>query len=111
MIRRIKLLTGESRGNIESFMTILPQVLIFLLSLQLVSMQLIQSTGTYLENKVSDISYPPGRNSNISSEIKLIGGGRVITSTTTRELSSFFANLTSIKSQTFSLLVDESSIS
>jgi len=92
-------------------MTILPQVAIFLLSLQLVSMQLFQSTNTYLENKDSDISHHQNRNSNESNEIALIGGGKIISLTTPREQLSFFAKLTNIKSQTFSVRLDESSIS
>jgi hypothetical protein len=111
LIRRIKLLTGESKGNIESFMTILPQVAIFLLSLQLISMQLFQSTGTYLENQDSDISHHQDKNIKRSKEIALIGGGKIISSTTPREHLSFFAKLTNIKSQTFSVRLDESSIS
>jgi len=111
LIKRIKPLTGANKGNIESFMTILPQVAIFLLSLQLVCMQLFQSTDTYLENKDSEISYPQDRNRSKLSELKLIGGGKVIASTTTREPLSFFAQLTNIRSQTFSVLIDESSIS
>jgi hypothetical protein len=111
LIKRIRLLNGESKGNIESFMTILPQVAIFLLSMQLISMQLFQSTGTYLENQDSDIPHHQNRNSNESNEIALIGGGKIISSTTPREHLSFFAKLTNIKSQTFSVRLDESSIS
>jgi hypothetical protein len=92
-------------------MTILPQVAIFLLSLQLVSMQFFQSTNSYLENKDSEISNQLDRSKNRLVEFELIGGGNVITSTTIRDNSSLFAKLTNIKSQTFSVLVDESSIS
>ena len=39
---------NKSRGNIESFITILPQVAIFLISIQLVFMQFTQSKDAYL---------------------------------------------------------------
>ena len=68
----------KSRGNVESILTILPQVAIFLISLQIVFLYLNRGTGTYLDQSAisraavgittgQDYEYAP-----------LIGGGNVL---------------------------------
>ena len=91
---------GKSKGNIESIITILPQVAIFLISIQLVFMQLIQSKDAYLHNQVrSEIQESP-----------LIGGGKMVISSTLRDQPTFLANLIKVKAKSISIAIDENSI-
>jgi hypothetical protein len=103
-------ITSESKGSVESVLTILPQLAIFLLSLQLISMQFIQSSGSYLENNQVIGKNAKQNIGNTSSYVNLIGGGRIIVSTSKREHLNFYSKLTNTKSQTFSVVVDEASI-
>jgi hypothetical protein len=90
----------KSKGNIESIITILPQVAIFLISFQLVFMQFMQSKDAYLLNKDrSEIQESP-----------LIGGGKMVISSELREQPTFLANLIKVKAKTMSIAIDENSI-
>ena len=94
------IISGKSKGNIESIITILPQVAIFLISIQLVFMQLIQSKDAYLHNQYSsEIQESP-----------LIGGGKMLISSTLRDQPTFLANLIKVKAKSISIAIDENSI-
>ena len=102
---------NKSRGNIESFITILPQVAIFLISIQLVFMQFTQSKDAYLLHG-RDSSAPLNAADRIEyKEEPLIGGGKVKVVTTVKSQPIFLSNLLTIKAQTNSIELDESSIS
>ena len=102
---------NKSHGNIESFITILPQVAIFLISIQLVFMQFIQSKDAYLLHG-RDSSAPLNAADKIEyKEEPLIGGGKVKVVTTVKSQPIFLSNLLTIKAQTNSIELDESSIS
>jgi hypothetical protein len=101
---------NESRGNIESFITILPQVVIFLISIQLIFMQFTQSKDAYLLH-ARDFSAPLNAAEKIKyKEEPLIGGGKVKVVTTVKSQPLFLSNLPTIKAQTNSIELDESSI-
>ena len=101
---------NKSRGNIESFITILPQVAIFLISIQLVFMQFTQSKDAYLLHG-RDSSFPLNTAYKIGyKEEPLIGGGKVKVLSTVKSQPIFLANLLTIKAQTNSIELDESSI-
>lgn len=93
-------ITGKSKGNIESIITILPQVAIFLISLQLVLMQFMQSKSAYLHNQ----------DSSEIQESPLIGGGKMVISSTLRDQPTFLANLIKVKAKSISIAIDENSI-
>ena len=100
MNRLIAVITGKSKVNIESIITILPQVAIFLISIQLVFMQFMQSKDSYLQNQYrSQIQ-----------ESTLIGGGRMVISSTLRDQPTFLASLIKVKAKTISIAIDENSI-
>jgi hypothetical protein len=101
---------SKSQGNVESTITILPQVAIFLISIQLVFMQFSQSKDAYLlhgqvnsssSNPESDVEY---------REESLIGGGKLKVSTRLKNQPVFLSNLISIKAKTTSIELDESAI-
>ena len=100
----------KSRGNVESFITILPQVAIFLISIQLVLMQFSQSKNAYLLHaKDSTILTTSTENIGYQEE-SLIGGGKVKVVTNIKSQPIFLSNLLTIKDRTSSIELDESSI-
>jgi hypothetical protein len=105
-----KVILKKSHGNIESSITILPQVAIFLISIQLVFMQFAQSTDAYLlHGRVSSALLNAADKIEYKEE-PLIGGGRVKVFSAVKSQPIFLSNLLTIKSQTNSIELDESSI-
>jgi hypothetical protein len=114
---KINFLSSQSRGNIESFISILPQVAIFLLSLQLISMQLSQSTTSYLDTKEVYSGNAESNSSSLQEKInvkfddyELIGGGKLRKSTIYKEHPSLISYFSNLRSKTISVQVDELSI-
>ena len=110
MNRLIEIFTGKSKGNVESIITILPQVAIFLISFQLVFMQFMQSKGAYLINQDSPVSFANTDTRFEVQESPLIGGGKILISTALRDQPTFLANLIKVKAKSISIAIDENSI-
>jgi hypothetical protein len=100
----------KSRGNIESILTILPQVAIFLISLQIVFLYLHRGTSTYLDQRViaraavgisdrQDYEYAP-----------LIGGGNLLIMNKSVSQYSLMEIFHPSKLKLLSIVVDETSI-
>lgn len=106
----INFLRGRSKGNVESFITILPQVAIFLMSIQLVLMQFVQSKDRYFHNPEFSQSTKKSADQFQTQELPLIGGGKIVISSSVREQPFFLGNLIKIKSKSISVAVDENSI-
>jgi hypothetical protein len=114
---KVGFLSGKSGGNIESFISILPQVAIFLLSLQLISMQLSQSTTSYIDRKEfymdegkSNPTSLRGKANTKFEDFELMGGGKVRTATIYKEHPTLIAFFTNLRSKSISVEVDELSI-
>ena len=110
MRRLFYFLRGKSPGNIESFISILPQVAIFLISIQLVLMQFIQSKDRYLHFQESSISSIKAEDKFEFQETPLIGGGKIVISTSVSEQPTFLANLIKVKARSISIAIDENSL-
>jgi len=100
----------KSRGNVESFITILPQVAIFLISIQLVLMQFTQSKNAYLLHSKDPTNLTNSTENIGYQEESLIGGGKVKVVTNIKSQPIFLSNLLTIKARTSSIELDESSI-
>jgi hypothetical protein len=114
---KVGFFSGKSRGNIESLISILPQVAIFLLSLQLITMQLSQSTTSYIDRKEFYVDEGKSNPSSLRSkahtkfeDIELMGGGKVRTATIYKEHPTLIAFFTNLTSKSVSVEVDERSI-
>ncbi len=109
-------LSFSSKGNIESFLTILPQVVIFLISLQLLFLAMNRNIGGYLDQKkISEAAMQRGIESGMGDRqdyerLSMIGGGELLIRN--REVSQ--QNLLNLfwpsKAKLLSIVVDESSI-
>ena len=95
----------------------MPQVAIFLLSLQLISMQLSQSTTSYIDRKEfyidEKISNPSSLRGNANTkfeDFELMGGGKVRTATKYKEHPTLISFFTNLRSKSISVEVDELSI-
>ena len=72
-----KHLFAQSRGSVESFLTIIPQVFVFLVMFQLVFMQFNLMSDTHLsQGEVSKIAISGGNNQ--YERYPLVGGGSVL---------------------------------
>jgi hypothetical protein len=100
----------KNNGSIESFLTILPQIAVFLISLQLILMQMIRSTNSYLSNDQSISSSVSSATESQLISTPLIGGGEILSLRNTVNQSSFSRLLYGIKSQNFSIVINESKI-
>lgn len=102
----------SSKGNVESFLTILPQVVIFLISLQLLFLSMNRNIGGYLDQKkISESAIQNSEGGNEDYErLSMIGGGELLIrhrEVNQQNLLSFFWPS---KIKLLSIVVDESSI-
>ena len=72
-----KLLFGKTRGSVESFITIIPQVFIFLIMFQLIFMQFdVMKDSNLSQGELAKIAIEGGEGSN--NYYPLIGGGSLL---------------------------------
>ena len=72
-----KLLLGKSRGSVESFITIIPQVFIFLIMFQLVFMQFdVMKDSNLSQGELAKIAIEGGEGN--FNYYPLIGGGSLL---------------------------------
>ena len=100
----------SSKGNVESFLTILPQVVIFLISLQLVFLALNRNIGGYLDQKeIAQIAI--GVSSQQDYErFPMAGGGELLIRNTEVNQQNLLSYFWPSKVKLLSIVVDESSI-
>ena len=72
-----KLLFGKTRGSVESFITIIPQVFIFLIMFQLIFMQFdVMKDSNLSQGELAKIAIEGGEGSH--NYYPLIGGGSLL---------------------------------
>lgn len=72
-----KLLFAQNRGSVESFITIIPQVFIFLIMFQLIFMQLdVMKSSNLSQGELARIAIEGGEGSH--NYYPLIGGGSLL---------------------------------
>lgn len=100
------LITGKSRGSVESFITLIPQVLIFLIMFQLVFMQFsfIKDTHT-VQGELSRAAIKGG---NYQYErYPLAGGGSVLMLSKNSVIEKFLDFNSISKKKVIAIAVDE----
>ena len=100
----------SSRGNVESFLTILPQVVIFLISLQLVFLALNRNIGGYLDQKEIAQTAIGVSNQRDYERFSLAGGGDLLIRNRDVKQQNLLSYFWPSKVQLISIVVDESSI-
>lgn len=100
------LLRLKSRGSVESFITIIPQVIVFLIMLQLVFMQFQVIKNTYISQGKISKSAIYGTGDNFIRK-PLIGGGSILLLESTTYVSKFIDISTPARQKVVSLAVDE----
>jgi hypothetical protein len=109
VVNRIR---AQSEGNVESSLTLLPMVGIFLLCLQLIFMQMSRSTQAYLfQGGIGTAAIKTSSTIGDFSRVKLIGGGIIIIAEQETKQPAFSNFLNKSDSYSFGLAIDESSIS
>jgi hypothetical protein len=104
-----RLLLAQSRGSVESFLTILPQVFVFLVMFQLIFMQFNVMADTNLsQGELARIAINGG--SGTYQRYPLIGGGSVLVADQHGAVKKFidFGNISSRKVLTIAVDEDES---
>ena len=104
-----RLLLAQSRGSVESFLTILPQVFVFLVMFQLIFMQFNMMADTNLsQGELARIAINGG--SANYQRYPLIGGGSVLVANQQGVVKKFvdFGNISSRKVLTIAVDEDES---
>ena len=104
-----RLLLAQSRGSVESFLTILPQVFVFLVMFQLIFMQFNVMADTNLsQGELARIAINGG--SGTYQRYPLIGGGSVLVADQQGAVKKFidFGNISSRKVLTIAVDEDES---
>ena len=100
------LLRLKSRGSVESFITIIPQVFVFLVMFQLVFMQFQVITDTYISQGKISRSAIYGTGDNFIRK-PLIGGGSILLLEKTTEVSKFIDISTPARKKVVAIAVDE----
>lgn len=100
----------HSKGNVESFLTILPQVVIFLISLQLVFLALNRNVGGYLDQKKISESAIGMSNQQDFERFSMIGGGDILIKNREVNQQRFLTFFWPSKAKLLSIVIDESSI-
>lgn len=106
----------SSKGNIESFLTILPQVVIFLISLQLLFLSMNRNIGGYLDQKkISETAMQSGTGGGIGDQqdyerLSMIGGGELLVRNREVNQQNLLSFFWPSKVKLLSIVVDESSI-
>lgn len=105
-------LSFSSKGNVESFLTILPQVVIFLISLQLLFLSMNRNIGGYLDQKkISESAMQSGAGTNENYErLSMIGGGELLIRNREVNQQNLLNFFWPSKAKLLSIVVDESSI-
>jgi len=101
-----KLLLAQHRGSVESLLTILPQVFVFLVMFQLIFMQFNVMRSTSLNQGELATTAITGSSANYQ-RYPLIGGGAVLLLEDEQEVKKFidFGNLA--RKKTVAIAVDE----
>lgn len=100
----------KSRGNVESILTILPQVAIFLISLQIVFLYLNRGTETYLGQSAISRAAVGGSDRQVYEYSPLIGGGNVLIKNKSVRQLSLMEIFQPSRFKQLSIVVDETSI-
>lgn len=100
------LLRLKSRGSVESFITIIPQVIIFLIMFQLVFMQFQVIKDTYISQGKISRSAIYGTGDNFIRK-PLIGGGSILLLERTTDVSKFIDISTPARKKVVAIAVDE----
>jgi hypothetical protein len=100
----------SSKGNVESFLTILPQVVIFLISLQLVFLALNRNIGGYLDQKEIAQTAIGVSNQQIYERFPMVGGGELLIRNREVIQQNLLSYFWPSKVKILSIVVDESSI-
>lgn len=110
-VRKSSLLFS-SKGNVESFLTILPQVVIFLISLQLLFLSMNRNIGGYLDQKkISESAIQSSKGGGEDYErLSMIGGGELLIRNREVNQQNLLSFFWPSKVKLLSIVVDESSI-
>ncbi|CAB4687061.1 MAG: hypothetical protein F2658_03920 [Actinobacteria bacterium] len=110
-VRKLSL-SFSSKGNVESFLTILPQVVIFLISLQLLFLSMNRNIGGYLDQKkISESAIQRSKGGNEDYErLSMIGGGELLIRNREVNQQNLLSFFWPSKVKLLSIVVDESSI-
>jgi hypothetical protein len=100
----------SSKGNVESFLTILPQVVIFLISLQLVFLALNRNIGGYLDQKEIAQTAIGVSNQQDYERFPMAGGGELLIRNREVNQQNLLSYFWPSKVKLLSIVVDESSI-
>ncbi len=114
-VRKLSL-SFSSKGNVESFLTILPQVVIFLISLQLLFLSMNRNIGGYLDQKkISEAAMQSSARSGMGGQqdyerLSMIGGGELLIRNREVSQRNLLSRFWPSKVKLLSIVVDESSI-
>lgn len=100
------LIFGKSKGSVESFLTLIPQVFVFLIMFQLVFMQFKVIKDTYLtQGSISKIAIAGDSRDYVRHS--LIGGGSLIIFDQSESINKFVDFGTSASRKIVAIAVDE----
>ena len=101
-----KLLFGKSLGSVESFLTIMPQIFVFLIMFQLVFMQFNLMRGTHLsQGELANTAIVGG--SDQYSRYQLLGGGSVLLLENRKLIPKFIDFINPNSRRVIAIAVDE----